>query len=104
MLAESGEMMTTDRTPIRRRLTIGRPAPSPPWCRRKRRHRFIVPPLAATLAATLALRAGVSLARAARERRATVEGKHDRRLGLAPHETVGEGLRRMALGQLDLAI
>jgi CHAD domain-containing protein len=104
MLAQSGQMMTTDRTPIRRRLAIGRTAHSPPWSGRKTRHRSIVPPLAATLAATLALRAGISLVRAARERRVSVDRERDRRIGLSPQEDVAEGLQRMAVGQLDLAI
>jgi CHAD domain-containing protein len=104
MLAQSGQMMTTDWTPIRRRLAVGRAAHSPPWGGRKARHRSIVPPLAAALAATLALRAGVSLAQAARERRAAGARERDRRVGLAPSEEVGAGLQRTALGQLDVAI
>ncbi|HWD10353.1 MAG TPA: CHAD domain-containing protein [Solirubrobacteraceae bacterium] len=63
-----------------------------------------MPPLAATLAATLALRAGISLVRAARERRVSVDRERDRRIGLYPQEEVAEGLQRMAVGQLDLAI
>jgi CHAD domain-containing protein len=50
------------------------------------------------------LRAGVSLARAAHERRAAGARERDRRLGLAPCEDVGTGLQRMAVGQLDVAI
>jgi CHAD domain-containing protein len=97
--------MTTDRTPIRRRLAVGRASHGPPRGRRKAgHHRSIVPPLAATLAATLALRAGLSLARSVRERRAEGRREHDRRVGLAPHEDLAEGLQRMALGQLDVAI
>jgi CHAD domain-containing protein len=57
-----------------------------------------------SVAAGLALRAGVSLARAARERRTTSRRERDRRLGLAPGEGIGEGLQRMAVGQLDIAI
>src|SRR5258708_4313754 len=97
-------MTTTERTPIRRRLAIGRAAHSPPWSGRKARHRSIVPPLAATLAATLALGAGVSLARAARERRAGNARNRDRRMGRAAAEDVGAGLQRMAVAQLDIAI
>jgi CHAD domain-containing protein len=104
MLAESGQMTTTNRTPIRRRLAIGRTSHRPPWSGRKARHRSIVPPLAATIAATLALRAGVSLARAVRQRREASRRDRDRRLGLASREGLGEGLQRMALGQLDIAI
>ena len=104
MLAESGQTMTTNRTPIRRRLAVGRTTHAPPWGRRKAGHRSIVPPLAATIAATLALRAGVALARAAREGRATGRRKAWRRIGVDPQETLGTGMRRMALGQLDLTI
>jgi CHAD domain-containing protein len=63
-----------------------------------------VPPLAATLAATVALRAGISLVRTARERRVSVARERDRRIGLSPQEDVADGLQRMLLGQLDLAI
>jgi CHAD domain-containing protein len=61
--------------------------------------------LAATLAATVALGVGVALARAERERRAARAARsRDRRLALLAGERLGVGLRRMALGQLDLAI
>jgi CHAD domain-containing protein len=63
-------------------------------------HRSIVAPLAATLAATVAVGVGVALARSERERRAARE----RRFGLLEDERVDDGLRRIALGQLDLAI
>jgi CHAD domain-containing protein len=96
--------MTTNRTPIRRRLAVGRTAHSPPSRGRKAGHRSIVPPLAVTLATALALRAGISLARAARERRTASRRERDRRIGLAPQEGLADGLQRMALGQLDLAI
>ncbi len=100
MLAERGQMMTTDRTTIRRRLTIGRGAYGPPWGFGKARHRSIVAPLIATVAASLAVGAGVSIAKLARQRRS----KRDRRLGLRPGEPWGKELQRMALGQLDLAL
>lgn len=93
-------MMTTDRTTIRRRLAIGRGAYSPPWSIGKARHRSIVAPLIATVAASLAVGAGVSIAKLTRERRS----KRDRRLGLRPGEPWGKELQRMALGQLDLAL
>jgi CHAD domain-containing protein len=100
MLAERGQMMTTDRTTIRRRLAIGRSAYGPPWSIGKARHRNIVAPLIATVAASLAVGAGVSIAKLTRERRS----KRDRRLGLRPGEPWGKELQRMALGQLDLAL
>jgi len=105
MLAERGQMMTTKRTAIRRRLAIRRTAHRPPWSGWKLGHGSIVAPLTATLAATAALGVGVALARAERERRASGQRrKHSRRFGLLADERVGEGLRRMALGQLDVAI
>jgi CHAD domain-containing protein len=61
--------------------------------------------LAATLAATVAISVGVALARAERERRAGAERRsRNRRFGLLAGERLGEGVRRMALGQLDIAI
>ncbi len=63
-----------------------------------------MPPLAATLAATLALRAGLSLARAAQERRAAQRCAEDRRFSRLLEESLGQALQRMALGQLDIAI
>jgi CHAD domain-containing protein len=65
-----------------------------------------VAPLAATLAATVAvgLGVGLTLARSERERRRMRERKLERRLGVLPGEPLGEALRRMALGQIDLAL
>jgi CHAD domain-containing protein len=105
MLAERGQMMSTKRTSIRRRLTIRRTAYGPPWGARKAGHGSIVAPLAATLAATVAVGVGVALARAERERR-TSSGRRgrDRRFALLADERLGVGLRRIALGQLDVAI
>jgi len=61
--------------------------------------------VAATLAATVAIGVGVALARAERDRRfARVERARDRQFALLPGEPLTEGLRRMALSQLDLAI
>ena len=61
--------------------------------------------VAATLAATVAVGVGVALARAERDRRsARTRGVRDRQLGLRPGERVADGLRRMALEQLDQAI
>ena len=96
--------MTAERTPIRRRLAIGRTAHRPPWGVRKTGHRSIVAPLAATLAATLAVRAGIALARAARERRAVEQREQDRRFARQAGEPLAQALQRMALGQLEIAI
>jgi hypothetical protein len=64
-----------------------------------------VAPLAATLATGVAVgMVGLALARSERERRRAQRRDHDRRLGLHHDETLADGLRRMALGQLDLAI
>ncbi len=101
MLAESGQVMTTERTTIRRRLSIGRATHRPPWGGRKTGHRFIVAPLMATVAASVAVGVGVSIAgRLVRERRA----RRERQLGLLGGEHLAGGLQRMALGQLDLAL
>jgi CHAD domain-containing protein len=105
MLAERGQMMTTQRTSIRRRLAIRRTAHRPPWGWRQVGHSSIVAPIAATLAATLAVGVGVALARVERERRAgTKRRKRARRFGLNADEQLGAGLRRIALGQIDVAV
>jgi CHAD domain-containing protein len=107
--------MTTDRTAIRRRLAVRRTAHRPPWGGGKARgHRSIVAPghrtwkgWSATVAATVAVGIGVALARAERERRAGRTGtaeREARRFGLLSDETAASGCRRIALGQLDLAI
>jgi CHAD domain-containing protein len=105
MLAERGQMLRTERTSIRRRLAVRRAANRPPWGARKAGHGSIVAPLAATLAATVAIGVGVAMARSERDRRAARERQaRDRHFGLLAGEQIGEGLRRMALGQLDIAI
>jgi len=105
MLAEGGQIMTTDRTAIRRRLAVRRTAYRPPWGGRKTRHGTIVASLAATLAATVAVGVGVALARAEHSRRsARARLARDRQFALLPGEQPLDGLRRMALGQLDLAV
>ncbi len=100
--------MTTDRTAIRRRLAIRGTAHRPPRGARKAGHGSIVAPLAATVAATLAaslaVGVGLALARVERERRCARKRRLDRRLGLAPGERPTDGLRRMALGQVDIAL
>jgi CHAD domain-containing protein len=109
MLGEGSQMMTTERTSIRRRLAVRRTAHGPPWGGRKAGHSSIVAPLAATLAATLvataAVRVGVALAKAERERRSIrLRRARDRQFALWPGEPPEDGLRRIALGQLDQAI
>ena len=101
--------MTTKRTAIRGRLAVRRAANRPPWSRRKLGHGAIVAPLAATVAATLAatvaIGVGVALARAERDRRwARARRARDRQFALLAEERLTDGLRRMALTQLDLAI
>jgi hypothetical protein len=79
-----------------------------------------VAPFAARIAATVTVAVGVgvglALARSERERRRAYELElerrrererqlqFDRRLALAPGERLAEGLRRMALGQMDLTL
>jgi hypothetical protein len=60
--------------------------------------------VAATLAATALVRAGTALAKAERERRSRAQRERLRQFALLPHERPAEGLRRIALGQLDLAL
>jgi CHAD domain-containing protein len=105
MLGERGQMKTTQRTSIRRRLAVRRAAHRPPLRWRQVAHRPIVAPRAATLVASIALGVGVALARAERERRVELaRRKRERRFGLNADEPLGEGLRRIALVQLDIAI
>ncbi|HLL93275.1 MAG TPA: CHAD domain-containing protein [Solirubrobacteraceae bacterium] len=47
---------------------------------------------------------GIALAKAGRERRSTGQRRRERPLGLEPDERLAFGLRRMALGQVDLAL
>jgi len=100
--------MTTYRTAIRRGLAVRRTSYRPPRRGRKAQHAPIVAPLAATVAATLAatalVRAGTALAKAERERRLRAERERLRQFALLPGERPAEGLRRVALGQLDLAL
>jgi CHAD domain len=67
-----------------------------------------VAPLAATVAATLAatalVRAGTALAKAERDRRSRAQRGRLRQFGLLANERPAEGLRRIALGQLELAL
>jgi len=65
-----------------------------------------VAPLAATVAATVAVGVGVALARAGRGRagRDTTEEEARRQFALLPGEAPSAGIRRMALGQADAAI
>src|SRR5450759_2199453 len=107
MLAESEHGMTTYRTAIRRRLAVRRAADRPPASGRKTGHGSIVAPLTATIAATLAASVVVgvkaALAKAERERRRAQRAR-ERQFALLPEERPAEGLRRIAVGQLDLAL
>jgi CHAD domain-containing protein len=107
MLAESEQRMTTYRTAIRRRLAVRRAADRPPAGGRKAGHGSIVAPLAATVAATLAatvvVGVGAALAKAERERRRARQ-ERARQFALLHDEPPAEGLRRIALGQLDLVL
>src|ERR1700677_1518818 len=97
--------MTADWAAVRRRLAVRRTAHRPPWRGRQVGHGSIVAPLAATLAASVAVGIGVALAQAERARRSTkAKRARERRFAQLPGEPLGEGLQRMTLGQLDLAI
>ncbi len=63
-------------------------------------------PLAATVAGTVAVGVGLTLAKAERKRRAARARlpPHERHFGLLSDESAADGLKRIALGQLDLAI
>jgi CHAD domain-containing protein len=50
------------------------------------------------------VRAGTALARAERDRRSRAQRKRLRQFALLPREGPAEGLRRIALGQLDIAL
>jgi CHAD domain-containing protein len=97
--------MTANWAAVRRRLAVRRTAHRPPRRGRQVGHGSIVAPLAATLAATVALAVGVALAQAERDRRAAkAQRKRARRFAQLPGEPLPPALRRMTLGQLDLAI
>jgi CHAD domain-containing protein len=97
--------MAANWTAVRRRLVVRRAANRPPLGGRQLGHSSIVAPLAVTLVATVAVGVGVALAQAERTRRsAKRQRKRERRFTQLPGEPLGEALRRMALGQLDLAI
>jgi len=97
--------MAANWTAVRRRLTVRRAAHRPPLGGRQLGHSSIVAPLAATLVATVAVGIGVAFAQAERTRRAArKQRKRERRFTQLTGEPLGEALRRMALGQLDLAI
>ena len=98
-------MMAANWTAVRRRLAVRRAAHRPPWSGRQVGHGSIVAPLAATLVASVAVGVGIALAQADRTRRsAKSRRRRERRFAPLPGEPLGEGLARMALGQLDLAI
>ncbi len=105
--------MAAQRAAIRRGLAIRRAPHRPPRGRRKSRgHRSILAPSAsgsraATLArALLIIGVGLALARAERERRAAAAARARlaRSRSLLPGEPTATGLRRVVLGQLELAI
>ncbi len=101
--------MAANWTSVRRRLAVRRAAHRPPLGGRQLGHSSIVAPLAATLVATVAVGIGVAFAQAERTRRsakrqAKQQLGRERRFTQLPGEALGEALRRMALGQLDLAI
>ncbi len=98
-------MLMTQRTSIRRRLAIRSTAHRPPLGWRQLGHRSIVAPVAATLAATVALGVGVALARVERDRRGEAKRrKRERRFGLHAGERDADGLRRIACAQVDIAL
>ncbi len=115
MLAERGQAMTAKRAAIRCGLAIGRAAYRPPWRRGKfRRHRSILPRGGSTdppsaravglAGVLLTAGVGVALARAERERRAARSAARARNASLLVGEPLAEGLRRVALGQIELAV
>jgi CHAD domain-containing protein len=104
MLAQGRKQMTANRTAIRRWLEVRGGTHRPPRGAWKARHRYIVAPLAATLAAGAAVGVGVVLARAENDRRGRRRRRSERRLRLHAEEQLGRGLKRMALAQADLAL
>jgi CHAD domain-containing protein len=113
VLAERWQVMAAERAAVRRGLAIRRAAHRPPWDWRKSRHRSIVAasrPAArgkSLTAAIVVVGVGVSLALAKieRDRRmAAARLRRERRPSLLVDELPAPGLRRVILGQLDLAI
>ena len=98
-------MMTANWTAVRRRLAVRRTAHRPPWGGRQAGHGSIVAPLAATVAATVAVGVGRRPG-TGRARPPCGQGPAPARAPLraTAGRAAGRGLRRMALGQLDLAI
>src|ERR1700740_875982 len=102
-------MATTQRTAVRRRLSVRRSSHAPPWRGRQSRHGSIVASLAATVvvgaAATALLSRALALALAERDRRAQkTRHRREREFALLPGEPALVGLRRIFIGQLDLTI
>src|SRR5437879_4017193 len=100
--------MTTYRTAIRRGLAVRRTSHRPPRRGRKPQHGSIVAPVAATVVATLAatalVRAGAAIAKAERDRRWREQQQRERQFALLAGEHPADGLRRIALGQVDLIL
>jgi CHAD domain-containing protein len=113
VLAERGQTMTAEWTAVRRRLAVRRATHRPPWGLWKTRgHGSIVPALhpLATALAVASVGVGIALVKAELGRRSERSAADEdarrraRRPSLAPGEPYAEGLRRVTLGQLDLAI
>ena len=104
MLAQGRQKLTAQRAAIRRRFAVGRWTHRPPRSLGKTGHRTIVAPLAATIAAGVAVRVGLALAKAGSERRSARLRRSERRLGLSDGERTLDGLQRMMLAQADLAV
>jgi len=96
--------MTAERTAIGRRLFVGGRAYRPPIRMGKTGHRLILAPLVAAAAATVAVGAAVALARISNGRREPPRRRRRDRLGLEADERLGTGVKRMAVGQLEVAM
>jgi CHAD domain-containing protein len=104
VLAQGRQKLTAQRAAIRRRFAVGRWTHRPPRSIGKTGHRTIVAPLAGAIAAGVAVRVGLALAKAGSERRCARQRRCERRLGLLDGELPLAGLRRMMLAQADIAI
>ncbi|HEY1690272.1 MAG TPA: CHAD domain-containing protein [Solirubrobacteraceae bacterium] len=98
VLAESSQLMPTDRTSVGRRLAIGRWSNRPPARRGQLRHLAIVAPVG------LGIGVGIALALGNRRRHTAKQQRADRKLGLHRDEPPALELQRTAIAQLDSAI